>query len=1635
MPTKTDRILSYLPRTFRALPKPTALHAVVGAFGNELLQAENSLAEIMRSHWVDHADRGAELLRDLVCMAALYGLAPRGAAQNAGASSNLQKRGCPPTVSDESVEEFREHLKRYVRTFLDGTVTVQGILRVAADALGLRIDDDYEALDSWWRRTQEELTTVLARQNDAAKKILGAQRVVAKGSSAKAAEVRGTIDLVGAFALPASAKLLLKIDQATPLAISLPSGIATTLDDLVSAINSAPGVSAPLARREGHRLVLASPTLGAASAMEVLEDLHDAAPALLGLAPRVYHGSAATAARVTGIIDLSGKLDLSTERYLRLEIDGTHLAEIDCAGPTPSQTTLDQIRDAINGSLPVSVASHDGHYLTLTSPTTGFNSSIALQTPAAQEATARLFGIVERFHLGAEEKPATAISTRDLSAGLDLSQRANIKVRIDGATAVTIACKGEDPARTRLSEIVAKINAALGENLASHDGRVMTLSSSTSGASAELAFEALPEAEDATELIFGIASRSFKGADATAARLVGEKDLSTGVDLMAQNRLLLAVDGEAPREIELLANTDDPNYDPRQVSLADLAYAINHAFNANLASDDGQHLILASPTNGNASRLEIAPLENALQRRFVTRARVIDEAAQAIFGFISTEAFGLPATSARVVGKTDLSRGVDLRESRFLRLAIDDQSPRDFDCAGVRPRATTLAEIVQKLNDQLGANLASHDGGHLVLTSPSSGSPSRIAFETPRATEALDKLLGLAPTTVRGKDATRVSFFSTKDLSAGVDLSAAERVKIGVDGAPAVEIACAGADPAHTTLDEITMKINVALNAVIARNDGSRLILTSPTTGASSQLNFETPASAEATQIIFGINAPRSYHGSDATPARIIGNRDLSGGADLSVARFLGLAVDGQPPATIDCASQGTSPLTSVTLAQIVAAVTAAVGAGVASHDNSHLILTSKNTGSIATLALLPHTVGDARAKLFGDVPEVTTGSDPSPAIIRGETDLLTPVDCSERSFLRLAVNGGPAIDIDVAGAAPATTFLDEIVAKINAVIPNLASATKEDKLQLTSPTLGENSHLALLPLRYLEVIEYPAEPMATAPQAVPHGARWTINNDGAGEEYVCAVIRAPQGVVGATLVNGANGWQARLLTALRFGETARLTRDAMLGLKAEIISADHETRLVPGAKILVGPLGGQTWVPFAGTWHLSGDDEQPATLQLNNPAAPNLVLLRARRLGPSGHRITIAVTESTLANVPLPEVDDGAVVRLVGRVREEDQVFHLLDGNGAVLAILRSGAKVSLRDFAGQVAAAEGIFYHDEPPRLIVNDLARLFDVVVRDPGENGGSLTETFSAVTLGLGATREDALARQINIGASPSKLVKAEELNKGAVLALPQGKTEWTYLDCHSSRFNHADFNAARFAGGVCHDRAVFNVSRFAETPPEPVAAVFAAAGETSNSTAEVSFQWESHRPGAFVVNLPVDLPAKFGGAFNAARFGQRGEAAELYKGVVTEPASDANFIVDLLNEKSQLVTAAVVPRTPLGFTAVAMPFRKPQFLKLGNEGEAARLYLSEEGINGVIELRAKESGAAGNAISVAARKAGPAIFEVAIAFQGGRFENARQAVLGAPLETLTDSFIKPGPIGVLQAKAAGIAAAVTRERSG
>jgi hypothetical protein len=121
--------------------------------------------------------------------------------------------------------------------------------------------------------------------------------------------------------------------------------------------------------------------------------------------------------------------------------------------------------------------------------------------------------------------------------------------------------------------------------------------------------------------------------------------------------------------------------------------------------------------------------------------------------------------------------------------------------------------------------------------------------------------------------------------------------------------------------------------------------------------------------------------------------------------------------------------------------------------------------------------------------------------------------------------------------------------------------------------------------------------------------------------------------------------------------------------------------------------------------------------------------------------------------------------------------------------------------------------------------------------------------------------------------------------------------------------------------------------------------------------------------------------------------------------------------------------------------IKIPFVHPSVIRLsgGRADAAARVYLSDEDVPIIFELRARENGTWGNSIAVSVRQAGPARFDVTIRYPGARFENARQIVLYGrvlkpdepPLPALTSAAAAAGTVGVLQAKASGVLASVTR----
>jgi hypothetical protein len=1409
VPTKTERILGYLPLTFQAAAGRSALRAIAAAFGGELQTAENSLAALMRAHWVDHADKGAEAIDDLARIASLYGLAPR---------------------PDETVEEFREHLKRYVRTFLDGTVTVRGILRVTAEALGLDLDEE---LVPWWNSPDETIVDRELRRDDGARVLFGFEAAEASGVPDHPARMTGLPDLSGGADLRQAWLLRIGIDGTTAIEVDLKAGVAdpahVTLDHIVETVTA--GLGPGVAHHDGHFLILESTSTGPGSRLEIAEGPRDAAGPVLGLPPFRIHGRDPQPARVTGTVDLTAGANLATERFLRIAVDGNQVREVDCAGAAPAATTLDEIRGALNTAFGFAIASHDGRFLALSSDSFGGAATLAFEEPAAGNARERLFGAVPTFHTGRDAEPARFTGTRDVSRGIDLAFDSEIEMGIDGQAPVTVDCAGANPSHTLAQEVASSLNIALGAEIVSiggSNGRFLTVTSPTAGAASEIAFLPAPSG-DATQEIFGLHPRVFRGTAATPARIHGVRELVDGADVRARHLLGLVVDGGAPLQVDLREGMADPG----QASLDELAAVINAAVGETVAAHDGRQLTLTSPTAGSGSRLVVQPLETVRRRRFVTRATLADEASRALFGFVSRQARGEDPTSARVVGKPDLSHGIDLRPGRYLRIALDGQPAQDVDCAGPRVRATLLTEVVEKINKRFEQDppFAIHDGRRLILLSSATGEGSRIAFEPPRMADALDPL-GLTPGTVRGTAARGVRLLGTADLSAGVDLPAGAAVKLGIDGAAPIEIALAAG---HRSLSEIVLALNLALGTDAARHDGVRLSLLSPTQGAGSRITFAVTSGTDATVLLFGFASPRAYRGTDAEPARLTGIQNLSGGADLGTARTLRVAVDAGPARDVNCAAGAALP-ESAQLSEIVTAINSGLGLDVASHAGGRLILTSPTAGPAGSLTVQNHGLGDARAILFGDVPTETRGEPAKPAVITGEVDLLSSADLDRRRRLRVAVDGGRPVEVDVSGAAPRQTFLDEVVAALNAAIPDLAAATPDDRLRLTSPTRGRASRLDLLPLRFLELQEYAPATVEVTRQA-RHGERISVVNRGAAGSALEIEIFAPHGTSGPGLASIGVGAEVRLDVSLSAGERARVRIDPdTLTATAEIAGLDGAVRSAP--------------------------------------------------------------------------------VRLAGS---------------------------------------------------------------------------------------------------------------------LVLPRGRTEWVFLERSGARFDQAHFDEDHFAGEDS-EVGLFDVSRFGE-------ALF---GPIPSPAVEVTLRWESHRPGTFVVNLPADLPARFGGRFNEARFGtvalQPNDPPTL-AGVVTEPPGDERDLVRLLDEgeppgmdPSPLVTAGRVPRVPLGFEAVKVPFRKPRRLRLGTPSKPAALYLAEDGVDGFIEIRAREAGTWGNDILVSTRPAGPGRWDVNVEFPGVPFESGRQTALGAPLPSLAQDLLKPGPIGILQAKAAGVEARVTRDRA-
>lgn len=1149
MPAKTDRILDLLPGTFAPRPAPTALLALLGAFGGELQAAENHIAEVLQAHWADLADRGAgpaDTPHDLALLAALYGLAPR---------------------DDEGVEDFRAHLKRHVQTFLGGTVTVRGLLRIAAEALALDIDDAH--LDPWWRRRGTDLVTTAPDGRDAAAAVFGPP-AVATGQDGADAVVVGSADLTGGADVRTAPFLRLAAEDGATTVIDL--GTATAhperLDgaDVLAAVRAAaPWVTSSLV---DGRLRLSTP-----AGLEVVEGDGDAAGIVLGLPARRFAGADAAPAVLSGLSCPDGvELTDQGPRYLRVALE-TGARELDLG---TGHRTAQEVADAINAAFGSTVAAVDpaSARLVLTSPTSGPAGRVEIAAPAAQDAGGLLFGT--RLATGSPARTARLTGSADLTGPLDLSGQPPLRLLIDG-TPVTVDLAG----LTSRIALGTAIDTAAGAPVTELGGTGLTVVSRVAGAGGEVVLlePELWGVPDPGTTLFGLPGRRFAARAASTAELTGAVVLAPGTDLAARHLLRLAIDGADPVIVDLRATADGVR--SAAAARAVPPGAIVAAVEARLpgvaslvARPDGPHLALRSPSPGAAGRVEVRATTRTLRRAYVTRATVTEEAGQALLGYLQRAVTGATAAPAQVTGTVDLTRGTDLAAGGLLRLAVDGGAPQDVDCAGPRPRATLAADVLAAL-EAVFPGVAAIEGGRLVLRSPTPGLLGRLAFDFPRP--ALRRLgFGDAPPQAQGTDPGGIRLVGTADLSGGVDLPAGAALVIGVDGAPPAQIPLTPDGAARVGLDQVVIAVNAALVRSVASRDEAHLILRSPTAGSGSRLELAVPSgpgAIDATAAVLGFAAPRGYAGSAAAPARLVAPAELGGELDLRRARHLLLSADGGPPAPVDLAATATDP-GRATLPDVVAAVNAAAP-GVASAEAGRLVLTSLVSGTASRIVLAPDPADDGRASLLGSFPGAATGTAAAPPTLVGDVTVPGTVDLSRRSVLRLEIDGEP-VGVQVAGPVAHTTSLDEAIAAVNTVLPGTAGRTDDDRLRLTGPP-GSTS-LAVTPLRYLDLTEYlPAADLSAAgPMTVTSAGTWTVAGDSVRAEPAVLRMVMPHGAAGPAVQGPAGILRADVLVPPG-GEllVAAAGPDPGPAVLAWIIAPGGPPAEVPAARLQIEPARG----------------------------------------------------------------------------------------------------------------------------------------------------------------------------------------------------------------------------------------------------------------------------------------------------------------------------------------------------------------------------------------------------------------------------------------------------------------------------
>lgn len=105
----------------------------------------------------------------------------------------------------------------------------------------------------------------------------------------------------------------------------------------------------------------------------------------------------------------------------------------------------------------------------------------------------------------------------------------------------------------------------------------------------------------------------------------------------------------------------------------------------------------------------------------------------------------LDGASAATTTGTPILTTVDLSTKYKLKITVDSGAAVTVDCRGATPAATTIAEIITKINTAVGLTIATNDGSdRLKLTSTTTGEDSYILLTPPSSNDAINVIMGLS---------------------------------------------------------------------------------------------------------------------------------------------------------------------------------------------------------------------------------------------------------------------------------------------------------------------------------------------------------------------------------------------------------------------------------------------------------------------------------------------------------------------------------------------------------------------------------------------------------------------------------------------------------------------------------------------------------------------------------------------------------------------------------------------------------------------------------------------------------------------------------------------------------------------------